>query len=97
MPSDPSTLTLEQFRRERGWSYQDLGRHLRCAAASAHRYCMPPDRADRRTPPDDVMERAFVLSGGRVTPNDYYPLQAWRELLAAPPSRPRGARKARRR
>jgi len=61
-------MTLDEFRRERGWSIAELARELALHdARSAQRYL-----AGQRIPRPEVMRRIVSLTQGKVGPADFY-------------------------
>lgn len=58
---------------------------------TVRRYALPAGDADNRMPEYDTMRRIYVATGGRVTPNDFYDLEA---LKIGACSAPRGGRSA---
>lgn len=61
-------MELSAWRRDNGWTLAELGDRLGVSEASVSRY----ERG--RIPEPDVMRRIVDLSGGRVTPNDFFGL-----------------------
>ena len=47
------------------------------------RYEMPFGAPEHRIPRPDIMRRIFLVTGGEVEPNDFYPVALWRAELAA--------------
>ena len=61
-------MTLDEFRRERGWSIAELARELHLHdARSVQRYI-----ARLRIPRPEVMARIVSLTEGKVGPADFY-------------------------
>lgn len=60
---------LDTWRRDQGLDYQQLAGRLMVNHETASRYCK-----GRRIPARDIMRRIYVLTGGKVTANDFYGL-----------------------
>lgn len=74
-PIEATRLTLEQFRRERGWNYPELHRRLLDAGMpKRHVHSIRVACQRRRVPEAPVVIAAYVLSEGRVTPDSFYDL-----------------------
>ena len=66
-------MQLDDYRKQRGASYTELARLLGASHATvARRWCLPPGSRDRMIPSPAFMHRIMLLSGGQVTPNDFY-------------------------
>ncbi|GAA0749625.1 helix-turn-helix domain-containing protein [Sphingomonas trueperi] len=66
-----------EWREGKGWTLERMAEELELADRSAvHRY-----ETGVRRPAPDVLERYFLLTGGEVQPNDFYPLPRWRQRL----------------
>ena len=66
-----------EWRERKGWTLEAMGRALGTDYTSVLRY-----ESGQRRPAPRVMERYFLLTGGEVQPNDFYPLPRWRQRLA---------------
>ncbi|MBU8547264.1 MULTISPECIES: helix-turn-helix domain-containing protein [Roseomonadaceae] len=61
-------MTLEEFRQGRGWTLAELARELGLHdARSVHRYLH-----GQRIPRAAVMRRIMSVTGGAVSPADFY-------------------------
>ncbi len=61
-------MTLEQFLAESDMSQTELAKLLEVSPVTVHRYLKKgaiPDRV--------VMPKLVTVTGGKVTPNDFYP------------------------
>jgi transcriptional regulator with XRE-family HTH domain len=67
-------MTLDSWRSTNGLSFAELGRRLGCSRQQALRLCQ-----GSRTPGRATLRRVAELTGGAVTPNDFFP-----EASAAP-------------
>jgi len=66
-------MTLEQFRKNKGWSYQKLAEMLGCNHATiARRWCLPVADENRKIPHPRYMARIVDLTSGAVQPNSFY-------------------------
>ena len=66
-------MTLDTFRKEKGWSFAHLARQLGASHATvARRWCLPRDHKNRLIPSPVYMDRIIVISSGKVMPNDFY-------------------------
>lgn len=65
-------LTLEAFRKEMGWTYEELAQKLKVTRSTAWAWCA--DRADARAlvPSRKQMPKVAALTGGRVSPASFY-------------------------
>lgn len=64
-------LTLEAWMRAKGLKDGDVGEELGCPRSTICRF-----RKGLRIPNRDFMRAIFRLSGGLVTPNDFYGLHS---------------------
>ena len=70
-------MTLDDWRNEQGWSKSLLARQLGVPQTiTVTRWCHPLDDPRRSVPNPDYMQRIINLTGGKVTPNDFFPMQA---------------------
>ncbi|MCA3264946.1 MAG: helix-turn-helix transcriptional regulator [Azospirillum sp.] len=60
-------MTLDSWRIAQQLSFAELGRRLGCSRTQSLRLC----RGDR-TPDREMMRRVGELTGGAVTPNDFF-------------------------
>lgn len=66
-------MQLDDYRKARGATYTELARLLGASHATVvRRWCLDPGAKDRMIPSEEYMHRIMVLSGGQVTPNDFY-------------------------
>ena len=66
-------MQLNDYRKQRGATYTELARLLGASHATvARRWCLPPGSRDRMIPNKTFMGRIMLLSGGQVSPNDFY-------------------------
>lgn len=70
-------MKLADWREKNGWTQQRLAEELGCTISTVWRY-----EQGKRDPEASVKERIFILTGGQVQPNDFYPLPLWRRALA---------------
>lgn len=66
-----------EWRERKGWTLERMGAELSIDLTTVHRY-----EVGIRRPTPEIMERYFLLTGGDVQPNDFYPLPRWRQRLA---------------
>jgi transcriptional regulator with XRE-family HTH domain len=82
-------MTLDEWKRQLGLKQADFARLLNMDQGTVSRLL-----SGKRTPPSEVMRRIFVLSGGRVTANDWIGC-GWTPPAtppaAPPPKRPAAA------
>lgn len=71
-------VKLSDWRREQGWTQQQLADALDCTISTVARY-----EAGTRDPEPLTKERIFILTRGAVEPNDFYDLPRWRRALNA--------------
>jgi transcriptional regulator with XRE-family HTH domain len=62
-------MKLADWRRSEGMTQQQLADALDCILTTVARY-----EAGQRIPEPENMRRLFVLSNGKVQPNDFYAL-----------------------
>ena len=68
-------MTLDQFRKSKGWSYAQLAKLTGCAHATvARRWCLPVNHPAKSVPGVRYMKAISVLTDGAVQPNSFYPL-----------------------
>jgi hypothetical protein len=68
-------MTLDQFRKSKGWSYAQLARLTECSHATvARRWCLPISHPAKSVPGVRYMKRIIALSDGAVQPNSFYPI-----------------------
>jgi hypothetical protein len=60
------------------------------AQSTWHSWEQSPDHPDFRRPDEKNMAMLFEISGGEITPELFYPIDEWRERLAAPEAADRG-------
>ena len=66
-------MTLDEYRRQKGWSYAHLARLLGASHATmARRWCLDFDVTDKTIPNQEYMDRIVRISLGEVMPNDFY-------------------------
>jgi transcriptional regulator with XRE-family HTH domain len=66
-------MTLDEFRKQKNWSYSHLARQLGAAHATVvRRWCLKQSHKDHVKPNPRFMSRIVVLTQGQVTPNDVY-------------------------
>ena len=69
-------MTLDDWRNEQGWSKSLLARQLGVPQTiTVTRWCHPLDDPRRSVPNPDYMQRIINLTQGKVTPNDFFPMQ----------------------
>jgi transcriptional regulator with XRE-family HTH domain len=71
-------MKLADWRKEQGWTQQQLATALECTISSVARY-----ENGTRDPEPAMKERIFLLTEGQVEPNDFYPVARWRRAVAA--------------
>lgn len=71
-------MKLANWRNSEGKTQPQLASELGCAVSTVARY-----ENGTRLPGEAAMQQIFVLSRGRVTPNDFYPLDEWRDRFPA--------------
>lgn len=66
-------MTLDEYRKQNGWSYSELARQLGAShAAVARRWCLSFDDKNRLIPNPDFMSAIMLKTNGQVMPNDFY-------------------------
>lgn len=66
-------MTLEEWRKKKGYSYAKLAEILDASHATvARRWCLPKDHKDRMIPAPKFMETITNASLGEVQANDFY-------------------------
>lgn len=75
-------MTLAEFLKKRGISYAAFGRRIGRATSTVRRYCLPAGDPHRRLPDEAGMVEVYRLTGGQVTPNDFYELPPLPEAAA---------------
>lgn len=75
-PKPEVNSQFERFRRELNLTYAELGARYGQTAQAAYRHCLSPADDRQQIPRRAEMLRIFVMSGGRITPNDFYELPA---------------------
>ena len=60
-------MKLRDYMQERGWKDADLAQRIGVSVQAANRY-----RRGMRIPERDVMRRIVEVTGGAVTPADFY-------------------------
>ncbi len=66
-------MTLDTYRKSKGWSYSQLARLTGASHATvARRWCLPPDDPNKMIPASRFMNRIMVISDGAVLPNSFY-------------------------
>lgn len=71
-------MKLKDWRVEKGWTQIELAAELDVTTSSVLRW----EKGDR-DPDSATKRRIFILSEGRVEPNDFYDMPSWRRLLSA--------------
>lgn len=68
-----SRMTLDDYRKKRGWSYTELARQVGASQATvARRWCLEFGHKQRLIPNQKYMDIIMRLSMGEVMPNDFY-------------------------
>ncbi len=72
-------MTLDEWRKAKGWNYSDLARAIRITPEAARRICV----GLRRMPRGDILDRIRTLTGGKVTADSFVrpPAQTAETLL----------------
>ncbi|RPG67759.1 MAG: hypothetical protein CBC02_001330 [Flavobacteriaceae bacterium TMED42] len=70
-------MTLDDYRKQKGWSYGQLAQRLGTKHAQmARRWCLPQNHKDYLIPSNrgvtKYMSRILELTRGEVQPNDFY-------------------------
>jgi transcriptional regulator with XRE-family HTH domain len=66
-------MTLEQYRREKGWTYAQLANALGASHPTiARRWCLRHGDKQRLIPSPKYMERIMLQTASAVMPNDFY-------------------------
>ena len=65
-------MTLEDWRRARDLTFEELGRQYGVAASAAFVHCLPLSHERAKLPRPEVLSRIFKMTRGEVTPNDFY-------------------------
>ena len=66
-------MTLEQYRREKGWTYAQLADALGASHPTiARRWCLRHGDKQRLIPSPRYMERIMLQTASAVMPNDFY-------------------------
>ena len=66
-------MTLEQYRREKGWTYAQLADALGASHPTiARRWCLRHGDKQRLIPSPKYMERIMLQTASAVMPNDFY-------------------------
>jgi len=66
-------MTLDDFRKNQGWSYSKLADAVGASHATiARRWCLPAGNVQRKIPHPTYMSRIVALTGGLVQPNSFY-------------------------
>ena len=71
-------MKLRDWRIEMGWSQDALAAEMEVDRTTIARW-----EAGKRDPSADDKERLFLLSDGKVEPNDFYDVPAWRRVLSS--------------
>lgn len=67
-------MKLAQWRKEEGWTQGKLAAEIGCSQS----YISQIERAiDPIIPSSDVLRSIYVVSRGKVQPNDFYDVPAW--------------------
>jgi hypothetical protein len=69
-------MTLAQWLGDHELSFAEFGRRLGVTTSEARRFAL-----GERIPRRPTMQRVFLVTGGAVTPNDFYDLPS-REVAA---------------
>jgi transcriptional regulator with XRE-family HTH domain len=70
-------MNLTEWRRRQGLQSRQAAARLGIGPKSYSRY-----EAGRRIPRPATLRRIFLITGGAVTPDDFYDIAAWRRALA---------------
>jgi len=66
-------MTLEQYRREKGWTYAQLADALGASHPTiARRWCLRHGDKQKLIPLQKYMERIMLQTASAVMPNDFY-------------------------
>jgi ribosome-binding protein aMBF1 (putative translation factor) len=73
-------MTLNEWRKNKGWSYGKLADRLGTKhATNARRWCLPQQHPDHLVPSNrgatKYMDRIIKLTNGEVMPNDFFILR----------------------
>ena len=71
-------MTLKEYKDQNNLSYARLAKLIGVSHATvARRYCLPKEHKDHMIPKLKFMIAIMTVSGGAVTPNDFYAEQKW--------------------
>jgi len=73
-----NAVTLEQWRRAKGYTFEQLGRRYGVKPSVAFAHCQPIDAERFKMPRPAAMLRIYYASRGAVTPNDFFPIRVRR-------------------
>ena len=66
-------MTLDDYRKQKNWSYSELARQLGAShAAVARRWCLSFGDSARLIPNQEFMSAIMLKTNGAVMPNDFY-------------------------
>ena len=66
-------MKLEQYRREKGWTYAQLADALGASHPTiARRWCLRHGDKQKLIPSQKYMERIMLQTASAVMPNDFY-------------------------
>jgi ribosome-binding protein aMBF1 (putative translation factor) len=66
-------MTLDDYRRKKGWTYSELARLVGASQATVvRRWCLPADDKNRLIPNQKNMDKIVLLTQSEVMPNDFY-------------------------
>lgn len=65
-------MTLEEWRLDKGYTFEKLGEKYGVGPATAWRHCQPMGAKHAKLPSPPMMKRIVRLTAGMVTPNDFY-------------------------
>jgi len=65
---------LAKWKRREGLNNVALAERLGVGAEAVRRYQLAYDHPEYQVPLRDTMVRIFEVTGGKVKPNDFYPL-----------------------
>jgi hypothetical protein len=72
-------MNLQNWLKRNKTSTSEFGTLIGVGAKQVERYCLSPEKVDFRRPSAAVLERIAEVTGGKVTPNDFYDLAAKRK------------------
>ena len=81
LPRGNSKLAV--WCREHNMSASGLAFKIGRSQAQTCVYLREVDARNFQIPPSDVMERIYLVTGGMVTPSDFYNLEFWAKRLDA--------------